>query len=402
MIVDCLVCGGSVEELVDLGLQPICNRYLASPAENEERFPLRVAQCTDCGTVQRTAGPDPHELVPPFDWIEYWEPEGHLDELADRLAELEALGPDATVAGLSYKDDSLLERLEQRGFPDTWRLTPGQDIKASHDPPGVEIVQDRLDIEAAEAIVEARGTADLLVARHILEHAFDPLEFMAALQTLVSEDGYVVFEVPDCERALSVCDYTTIWEEHLLYLTEPTYRSVLESGGFEVERMSIVPYSLENSMLAITRLGDHEPRNGVPPAQIGDELERGRMFGSNLDKRRSRYRQDLEQLRDEEGPIAMLGAGHLGIAFVNYLGIDDLIEFVADDDPNKQGLYTPGCHLPILPSKALADKDISLCLLSVNPEAEQKVVESNQTFRDRGGRFRSIFPASEIALELGR
>ena len=73
---------------------------------------------------------------------------------------------------------------------------------------------------------------------------------------------------------------------------------------------------------------------------------------------------------------------------------------VIDDNPHKRGLYMPGSKLPIAGSPALLERDISLCLLSLNPIGEQKVIEKNSAFVERGGTFASIFPASARALTL--
>ncbi len=60
----------------------------------------------------------------------------------------------------------------------------------------------------------------------------------------------------------------------------------------------------------------------------------------------------------------------------------------------------PGSRLPIFESRALVERHIRLCLLSVAPESEERVIERNTTFVQSGGRFASIFPASKYALKL--
>ena len=71
----------------------------------------------------------------------------------------------------------------------------------------------------------------------------------------MSPEGYVVFEVPDATRALDRLDYTTVWEEHVLYFTPATLRGCLERAGFEVVSLESYPYTLENSLVAIVRAG---------------------------------------------------------------------------------------------------------------------------------------------------
>jgi hypothetical protein len=94
----------------------------------------------------------------------------------------------------------------------------------------------------------------------------------------------------------------------------------------------------------------------------------------------------------------VLGAGHLACAFVNYVRLEEHIAFVVDDNPRKQRLFLPGTKLVIRGSAALMEENVRLCLLSVNPEIEQKVIDRQRTFVESGGQFASIFTGSERAL----
>jgi hypothetical protein len=86
--------------------------------------------------------------------------------------------------------------------------------------------------------------------------------------------------------------------------------------------------------------------------------------------------------------------------FINLMGIKDFIEFAVDDHPNKRGLFIPGSKLPIYNSSYLKKKNIKLCLLSLSPESERKVINNNKEFIRSGGRFFSIFPKSNYALQI--
>jgi C-methyltransferase C-terminal domain len=83
---------------------------------------------------------------------------------------------------------------------------------------------------------------------------------------------------------------------------------------------------------------------------------------------------------------------------LSVFGVEDTIDCVIDDNPHKRGMFMPGSKLPIVGSSALLDRGIRLCLLSLNPISEGKVVEKNTAFVERGGVFASIFPASARAL----
>jgi hypothetical protein len=385
--------------LIDIGPQPISNRFLRAPGDPEDRYPIALGQCEACGLVQIDKPVPAAALVPPYDWIAYNEPEGHLDGLVDILMSLPGIAAGSVAGGVSSKDDSTLARLERKGL-ETWRLDLREDLGVSElSGQGVETVQDRLTPERADSIVQRRGRADVLLVRHILEHSSRPLDFIEALKRLVTPNGYVVVEVPDCSRAMDGCDYTTIWEEHTLYYTPDTFRQTFPFAGLGIARTENYPYPFENSLVAIATARTNGTVSS-PPAVVSGERRRGTIFGGSFAGQREKVRRFLLEHRRSRGPIALFGAGHLACTFVTVFDVAGMIECVIDDNPNKRGLYMPGSGLPIVGSSALREGGISLCLLSLNPIGEEKVIGNHQAFVDRGGVFASIFPASAHAMRL--
>jgi len=207
----CHVCETeSVVEILDLGPQPICNRFLHDPIKDEYRHPMVVGQCTVCGVAQI---PDPlpaQDIVPPFDWISYNEPEGHLDELVDILTGLDGITKNSTICGVSYKDDTTLRRFEDMGFSRTWRIDPKDDLDLGNPRMGIETIQERMRPASAKKILRNHTPFDLVIVRHILEHACMTGEFMKTLKQLVAPSGYIVFECPDCSKAFETFDSISI------------------------------------------------------------------------------------------------------------------------------------------------------------------------------------------------
>jgi hypothetical protein len=123
-------------------------------------------------------------------------------------------------------------------------------------------------------------------------------------------------------------------------------------------------------------------------------------FGRSVVARREKMQEYLRDYRRRRGPIALFGAGHLACTWLGVLAVEDVIDCVIDDNPHKRGLYMPGSRLPIVGSSALVERHISLCLLSLNPIGEEKVLAAHGRFVANGGTFASIFPASVHALQI--
>jgi hypothetical protein len=383
----------TLEILCDFGPQPVSNRFPEKPLEDEFSMNMELGICPRSGLVQLTRTFPPEELRPRVPWLAGFEPEGHLDALADELASLPGLSREDWVAGYSLKDDTLLRRFGERGFEHRWRLDPAKDLGLADPCAFVETIQIPFVNGTASNAFSRAGRPKLFVVRHVLEHSYDLLGFLRAARNLITPDGYVVFEVPDCARAMENLDFTTLWEEHSVYFTSATFQSALKQAGFEIFRLEIIPHPFENCMVAICRIGEVGDAELAEPL-LQEELVRARRFGSEFPRVTDRLHAVLAESQQNGTRMALFGAGHLAVAFTSLHRTGGFFEFIVDDNPHKSGRHLAGCGLPILPSGALEEKKIDLCLLALNPEHEEKVIEKNRSFVGGGGRFASIFPSS--------
>ena len=376
---DCLACAArEVAILLDFGPQPPSNRFERPDAAPAEKHPLVVGQCRACGLVQ-LVDPMPSAMAKSrFEWLAYNEPEGHLDDLVSRLRGL--VSPGSRIVGVSYKDDTTLARFNRLGYGNTYRYQPAADL-GIHDPcAGLETLQ------AALAIASLPGEADLVIARHILEHAHQPAALIAALRRVAKPGGYIVLEVPEASKFIRACDYSFLWEEHITYFTRATLATALLNGGVSMHEVRAYPYAFEDSLVAVVR--------NSPPASVplgADMLAEGAVFGRRHAEISADWRRRLGAWKAGGKRVAIFGAGHLAAKFVNLLGLADLIDCVIDDNENKQALLMPGSRLPIRGSAALVPSTVDVCLLSLSPESEQKVRAKYAAYLARGGEFHSIF-----------
>lgn len=389
----CLVCGSeSVAEHMDLGHHPVATFFLDSPDQTERGVRLSLGQCSNCGTIQLIK-PVPHEELVPPTFISAREPEEHLDRVVEQIVALPYVTTDSVVGALTYKDDTTLERFRRKGFDKTWRVQLDEDLGVTDPAANIETVQ-KLTTPARMAQVAARyGQADIFIVRHVAEHAEDPQAFVHGISELVKPGGIVMMEVPDCTASLHLKDYCMIWEEHSLYLTPETFGQLSSLGGFEQIRLDVYPLPFENSLVQLARkTAASQPLQIDPAAKAQVHLLAD--YAQAYEPAKHELRATLERVRAERGPIALFGAGHLACAFANFMEVSDLIDFVADDTPEKQGRFLPGARLPIVPSRELVDRNVALCLLALSINNEDKVIARNKSFVQKGGRFQSIFRAS--------
>jgi len=396
----CQVCKEiSVKVLLDCGRQPLCNRFTVNPDSDDYRHSLVLGQCETCGLIQLSQPVPTVEITPRFDWLKYNEPEQHLDNLSEIICNLPGITDQSTACGISYKDDTILRRLNGSRFSTTWRIDPEADLGIIAKGVGAETVIPYLTSESASRLAEKNGRVDVIIARHVYEHAPDTHRLLDAIKILVKPSGYVVFEVPDCTQVLDTMDYSMLWEEHNLYFTIDTFSESFGYTDFSLVQYKCYPYPVENALVAVVQLSN----NKLLPSRsevLDRELVRGDLFGKGFGRYRGKLKEYLKSYQEKNGKIAVFGAGHLACMYINLMEISDYIEYVVDDHPDKNGLYMPGSHLPICSSQRLIDDNISLCLLSLSPESEAKVKRKNQAYIEQGGMFASIFPASNTYLSV--
>jgi SAM-dependent methyltransferase len=395
----CIGCDAdAVRPILDFGAQPPSNRFFRAGEPQKQSHGLVLGQCVACALVQ-LIDPMPAEMVRSrYEWISYNEPEGHLDQMVEDLIATTGLQAGARIVGLSYKDDTTLARFNRRGYTNTYRYSIDNDLDVAEPLAGLETIQSAMTPERAEQLVRQHGQADLLLVRHVLEHAHAPKDFLKALASLVKPSGCMVFEMPESSKFLAAFDYSFIWEEHIAYFTTQTVSRLIQQAQLDLWVLSSYVYPLEDSLVALVR-----PVPAVAPVAVpsGQEMELGLGYGRHFDEIRERIRGDLLLVKTEGKKIAVFGAGHLAAKFLNLFELSDLVSCVIDDNPNKSGLLMPGSGVPVRPSSALMDEKIDLCLLSLSPESEKKVVAAKKDYLDQGGRFLSIFALSPIAYQSG-
>jgi hypothetical protein len=393
MTVCCTVCNGSsLQRSLDIGRQPPSNRFLFPGTESEEEcYSLSLGYCDDCGTIQLVDRMPIEAIRPRFDWLANSEPEGHLDDLTEKLIALPGINVDARVLGICYKDHSTLQRLSAQGFRQVASVTP-DDLPAVSFLFGLETLQHSLsDSSVIETLRNQYGATDVLLVRHMVEHAESAARFLTALRDLLVPGGYMVVEFPDNERILQRSHHAFIWEEHFSYFTESSFRNLANRVGATVVRFERYRYPFEDALVAVLRFDSSNQVVGEPNRGILDDLQ---AFAESYPVERARWHDTLSSLKSSGEAIAVFGAGHLAVKVINFMGLAPFIDCVIDDHPKKTGLRMPGSHLPIVPSSDLVLRNIRTCISTVSPESEIRVRQKLTDYFKTGGRFIPAFPVT--------
>ena len=266
--------------LFDLGLLPISNRFLKNKLKKSPKFPFKVDISERNGLISLNKPFPVHEIKPRFDWITCSEPEAHLNDLVDVLIQLPGISKKSVIASFSFKDISTLERLKKKGFLNQWSIDPKEDLEIKDKKCSIETLQSKFNLKSAIKILGKYGLADIIIVRHVLEHSYDIDNFVNSIKKLIKKNGYIVWELPDCKKSLKKLDYTMLWEEHTYYFTEFTLKHFLKKNNFEIVNFYSVPYSYENSLVAIVKNKEYffYKENNYFHRELKNEIQQAKFF----------------------------------------------------------------------------------------------------------------------------
>ena len=394
--------------LVDLGSAPPSNAYLTEKtlAAPEKWFPLRVLVCERCWLVQTEDFAQAEEL---FDanyayfsgfsssWLAHCE--RYVAEMASRFG----LGRESHVVEVAANDGYLLQYVRGRDIPCTG-VEPTALTAAAARAKGIPVIEEFFGVRLAGAMVADGKQADLTVANNVLAHVPDINDFVAGFSILLKPEGVATFEFPHLLRLVAENQFDTIYHEHFSYLSLTAVDQILYSNGlsvFDVQELPTHGGSLR--VFAQRRDAGVHARTAAVDEMLAREAEAGMTTSSfyagfqlATNRVKNEFLSFLLRAGQEGKSVAAYGAAAKGNTLMNYAGIrPDLITFVVDRNPAKNGKFMPGSRLPICGEDRLrAAKPDYVVILPWN--LKEEVMQQLEYIRVWGGQFVTAVPRLNI------
>lgn len=402
----CRSCGSEeLSEVISLGATPIANALVdaQSTASYDPTYPLGLVFCGSCSLVQLAFTlradaifSDDYPYFSSFSESLCRHAAAHVrDVLASSL-----LAEDSLVVEIASNDGYLL-----RGFVGEkiriLGVDPSPGPAAAAEAVGVPTLVGFFGAQFAKEIVDLHGHADVIFANNVLAHVDVLNDFVAGLAHLLDVDGVLYIENPYVRETVDRTQFDQIYHEHYSYFSCTAVDRLMRRHDLFLNDVVAFPelhggtlrWIVGKTQSRTQRCRDYlerEERDGM----LG--VEYYQHFAESVQRCQSELVELLSALRNDGATIAAYGAAAKGATLLNSCGIGtDLIEYVVDLNPNKQGRLMPGCRLPVYPPEVLSVKRPDfLVVLAWNLIHEVRAQQSS--YADAGGKFIVPVPRPQV------
>lgn len=392
----CRICGHAIDDVLAFGDMPLANDLVAdvAAAAAQDRFPLTLAFCPQCGLAQLRETVDPDRLFRDYVYLSSNSASfvAHAGALAERITRTRRLDAASRVVEIASNDGYLLRHYAKAGIP-VLGIEPAQNIAAIARERGVETIAEFFSATLARRLAAAGKTADVLHANNVLAHVAHPIDVVAGIATVLAPEGIAVVEVPYLIDLLDRLEFDTVYHEHLCYFSLTPLVRLFADAGLEVcdvERIAVHGGSLRvfirhagkaSALPSVEALLEQERHWGVR------DIATYRRFAERVRAFAPTFRDFLAALRAKGHSLAAYGASAKGATLVNYCGVgSNLLDFVADVSPLKQGRVMPGVGIPIVAASELRTRRPDYVVLLAWNFADE-IMRQQEDYLRAGGRF---------------
>ena len=402
---NCRFCKTELSDIfVDLVNSPASNSYLSQTELNEPEvfYPLKTYVCPKCKLVQIDEYKKSDDI---FDkdyayfssystsWLK------HAKEYVENITLKLSLNENSLVTEIASNDGYLLQYFKEKNIPCLGVEPTSSTAKVAREK-GIEVLEEFFGSNLASSLEKS----DLILGNNVLAHVPDINDFVSGLKVALKENGTVTMEFPHLLNIIKENQFDTIYHEHFSYLSFYTVQKIFKHNGlklYDVDRLSTHGGSLriyatheENQNIEISlnvnSMLDEEKAFGL----FDKEIYKG--FQEKTNKVKYELLNFLLNAKKENKTVVAYGAAAKGNTLLNYSGVkNDLIEFVVDKSPHKQGKYLPASHIPVVSEEKIKElKPEYVLILPWNIKDE--IIEQLKYVKEWDCKFVVAVPSLEI------
>lgn len=358
-----------MNKILDLGMHPFADTFIGEDQLklSEPVYPLECFLNEETGEIRLGVETKPTERYGLYDYS-YTSSnsnfsKSHWTSYAKFVDEFLDLPKGSSVVEIGSNDGFLTKQFLNLGY-DAIGIDPSSYMCSLANNIGVKTYNTLFTSKCVPIVKQDFGSADLVVANNVFNHANDTYDFAQGVSNLLSNDGVFVYELPYWYHTIKDGKFDQIYHEHVTYFTVKFSHEVLKKVGLEIFHVEVVDYH-GGSIRVFARKSSDVKMQKITSEFIQMETDFGlfdmemyQRFQHNLLVTRNKFLSKIYDIKSKGYPIVAVGAAAKGNTFLNYYNLDKtVLDYVTDISEHKQGKYTPLTRIPIVSDEIFSRYD---------------------------------------------
>lgn len=401
----CLICKNPIKPFISFGKQPLANGFLKKEDFAKEYFfELKVCYCPKCYMVQLEDQPKPEQMFNEnyaFFSGTSTHMAQHFQKFADSVTTTYLKEKDPFVVEIGCNDGILLKNFAQKKIRHLG-IEPSANVAEVAKKAGINVLCKFFNAETAKEIVKKHGQADAYLAANVMCHIPYLHSVIEGMEVLMKPKGIISFEDPYLGEVIQKTSYDQIYDEHVFLFSAHSIKYAFEQHGFELIDLTPIPTHGGSMRYTLARKGAYPVSSQVKTILAQEEklgltkAQTFETFRKNCEESKTELLKLLEKLHQEKKTVVGYAATSKSTTVLNYCGITNKhIQFISDTTPIKQGKFTPGTHIPVLPHDKFKDDYPDYALL-FGWNHKDEIMKKEQAFVSSGGKWILYVPKVEI------
>jgi 2-polyprenyl-3-methyl-5-hydroxy-6-metoxy-1,4-benzoquinol methylase len=385
----CRISGTPLTPVLDFGMQPLGNGFLeAKDFKDEYFFPMEIGYSEVSMMFQLIEQPEPEKMF--HDHYAFYSSTSsfmaqHFKQFAEQVIQSGFLTKeDSFVVELGCNDGIMLKNFAEQDIRHLG-IEPSLNVAQEANKHGVRTRSEFFSEALAEIIVREDGQADAFLAANVMCHIPDIVGVVKGIKKLLKPTGVVMFEDPYLGDVVAKTSYDQIYDEHVFLFSALSIQYLFGLQGMEL--IDVLPQKTHGGSMryVLAHQGAHPVKEGVTQllakekAQGLDRLATFETFRANVEQSRSNLVTLLKDLKAQGKKVAGYAATSKSTTVLNYCGIGpDLIEYICDTTPIKQGKLSPGVHIPVVPYETFKSNPPDYAVLLAWNHAEEIMAKEKE------------------------
>jgi methylation protein EvaC len=392
----CLICNNDINPFISYGDMPIANGFLTKEKfKDEYYFHMQVAHCENCNMVQLIDTPE-RQLMFNDNYAFFSGTSSlmkeHFKFFAEDVKSKYLNTTDPFVVEIGSNDGIMLNNFKDWGIRHLG-IEPSANVAKVAQEKGINTIVEFFDEKLAKKIVDENGQADAFIAANVMCHIPYFHSIVEGISILVKKSGIVIFEEPYVGDVIEKTTYDQIYDEHTFLFSISSINYIFNQHGMEV--IDVIHQDTHGgSMRYIIGHKGERVISEDTKKQIAKESILGLnksntylKFKENCENSRIELKKLLINLKEKNSRVVGYGATSKSTTILNYSDIGpDLIEYICDNTPIKQGKYSPGKHIPIVPIETFRENYPDYAVLFAYNHAKE-IMEKEKDFIQKGGKW---------------